>query len=378
MTRNLNIFLLLICFCNANFASSTSASSSPRRWVNAEYLFWWAQDSPVGVPLVTRNNNPSSLAIINQPGTQIIFGSGSNNNSFNLGGMSGVRITAGGWLDDLDRFGLEGSGFVLVNAKNAFSASSVDGKIPAINIPFFDVLNSTENVLVNKHPNTVTVSDSFQPWGIELNGLYNLSNQVRFPLVLLTGFRYINITENFTLNDAIYELPAFPNSVVNVRDNFSTKNNFYGFLIGTRTNFIYYKLIFDATVTLTLGENFQKLIINGQINENNKTILQSSGLFAEPSNIGSFSHNQFAVVPELRAKAGYNINNNFRLFIAYNFFYISNIIRPGEQIDRDINTSQNPSLGGSGVLSGPAVPSPQFHNSGMWIQGVSAGIEFTF
>ena len=377
MKWNLNLFLLLICFCNVSLASITS-TTLPRVWASTEYLYWWPQNSPINVPLVTQSNNPSSFAIINEPGTQIIFGSGSNNNSFNLSGMSGGRITVGGWVNESDRFGIEGSGFGLTETKSTFSASSVNGAIPALNIPFFDTQNSTESVLVAGHPNTVTVSDSFQPWGIELNGLFNLSNQAHFPLMLFTGLRYINFSEKFMLNDAIYDLPSFPNSVVNLRDNFSTRNNFYGLQVGTRTNFIYHKFIFDVSTSLTLGENFQKLIINGQLNENNQTILQSIGLFAEPSNIGSFTQHQFAVVPELRVKVAYDFNKYIRPFMAYNFLYINNIIRPAEQIDRNINKSQNPALGGTGILSGPATPSPQFNSSGMWIQGLSVGITITF
>lgn len=201
---------------------------------------------------------------------------------------------------------------------------------------------------------------------------------MHFPLVLLAGFRYISIAEDFTLNDAIYDLPNFPNSVINLRDNFSTRNNFYGAQVGARTNVVYRKLIFDVMADLILGENFQKLMVNGQLNENNTRIIQAIGLFAEPSNSGSFSDHQFAVAPELRAKLGYNFAQNIRPFIAYDFLYINKIIRPAEQIDRNINKSQNPALGGTGVLSGPSAPSRRFNNTDIWIQSLSAGVEISF
>lgn len=357
------------------YNASVTWGSPPRAWGNVEYLYWWVQDSPISVPLITQNNNPSAFGFINEPGTKIIFGSGSDRNSFNLGGESGGRVTIGGWIDDAYRYGLEGSGFSLSSQKNSFSASSVGGKIPVINIPFFSTASSRENVLVNRLPNSVTVSDTFQPYSVELNGLYNLQ-QTQLPIVLLMGFRFINLHEKLQLNDAIYNNPSLPpNSVLGVRDDFSTKNNFYGFQVGARTNLVYANLTFEGSAKIALGNNYQKLTISGQTNINNNIIIQPIGLFAEPSNSGTHGNNQFTVVPELQAKIGYNFNRNIHPFLSYNFFYINNVIRPGKQIDRNINQSQNRLLGGSGILSGPASPSVRFNNSSIWIQGFSAGIE---
>lgn len=372
-------FFVSIVSMNLCHAGTVGSSNASRAWGSVEYLYWWGQDSPVSVPLITQNSNPAAFGFINEPGTQIIFGSGSNRDSFNFDGSSGGRATIGGWVDESHRYGLEGSGFGLSQSKDSFSASSIGGQIPVINIPFFSTQSASENVLVNRFPNTALVSDTFQSFGFELNGLHSLRNQLPFPLVFLMGFRYLNIHEDLELNDAVINIPTLPaNSVLNVRDDFSTKNNFYGFQVGARTHLVYSKLNFDVATKIALGRNYQKLIISGQTNVNNITIIQPIGLFAEPSNIGSHKNNQFAVVPELQAKIGYDLNQIVRPFITYNCFYINNVIRPGKQIDRNINLSQNSLIGGAGVLSGPAAPVARFHNTGMWIQGISAGIEFNF
>lgn len=370
----LRFLILILCLSDA---SAASWDTSPRVWGSAEYLYWWVQNSPIDVPLMTQNNNPNAFGIINEPGTEIIFGAGSNRNSFNFGGLNGARVTLGGWLDNSCQYGLESSGFAFPQSKSSFTASSLDGNIPVLNIPFFSI-GTGENVLVFKHPNTATVSDTFKPWGFEVNGLYNLNKQVNFPIVLLTGFRYMNLTENFNLQDSIFGLPQIPNSVLNVKDHFSTKNNFYGLQMGARTHYLYRRLTFDLTATIAAGDNYQKLIINGQTNVDNTRIIQAMGLFAEPSNIGTFTKNKFAFIPELRAKVAYNLCRNLRPFVTYDSFYIYNIIRPGKEIDRNINLSQNPLIGGSGVLIGPSSPSPKFNNTGMWMQGLSVGLEVMF
>lgn len=371
MKRKCILLFSQLCFLNTIAIAETTSIQKP--WISAEYLYSWSEDSPVGVPLVTENNNPSSFANINETGTQIIFGAGSNANHFNLNGVSGGNLSVGTWLDNNNQVGVEGSLFGLYASKSSFTASSMNGQFAVTNIPFFDVLNSTENVLVNKHPNKATVSDSFQPWGLELNGLYNMTERAHFPLILMTGFRYINLAEDLTLNDTISQSPG----IVNVQDNFSTRNNFFGFQLGAKSHIDYEKLTLDIIAKLALGDNLEKLMISGQVTSNGAPI-QNFGLFSEPSNLGSFYHNQFAAIPEVRARLSYHCTKHFKSFIGYNFFYVFNIVRAGNQIDRNINTSQNPAMGGSGTLSGPALPAAHFSHSNMWMQGLNAGLEYSF
>lgn len=368
-----NTLALSLCL---NASCAAFSNPHPRIWGSVEYLNWWAEDSSVSVPLITQNNNPSAFGFINEPGTSIIFGAGSNKDKFDFGAISGARVIIGGWLDEAHQYGIEGSGFGLSRNKQTFTASSVNGNIPTINIPFFSTQSSSENVLVEKHPNTATVSNTFQPFGLELNALYNVPNKTRLPFILLIGFHYLNIDEKLRLNDAVYDIPSIPNSVLNVQDNFSTKNRFYGIQIGARTEIDYHNFNFDLTAEIAFGENCQKLSISGETNVDSKIVIQPIGLFAEPSNIGTFNRNQFAIVPQLEAKISYDLNKNMRPFLTYNFIYINHIIRPGNQIDRNINQSQNVLIGGSGVLTGPASPAPKFNNTSMWMQGLGIGIEF--
>lgn len=367
---NIILFIILLTSYNNCFAS---CSAPLQIWGSAEYLDWWTQASPIGVPLVTASNDPASLAIIGQPGTKIIFGSGSNKSAFGFGGNNGLRITLGSWLGNTQQNGVEFSGFGFSQFKSTFRASSADGTYPVVNIPFFSTQDAVENVLTN-HPNTVTVSDVFRPLGLELNYLYNLSNQIHFPLILMGGFQYLNFNEDLSLSDAINN--ALPASVVNVKDNFSTKNSFYGIDLGMRSQYCYKKISLDVTATVGIGKNYQKLTISGQTNINNQIVVQSIGLFAEPSNIGTFRNNLYAIVPELKLKLSYRLNRVLQPFITYNGFYVNKVIRPGNQIDRDINLSQNPLFNRGGVLIGPAFPMARFKNSGMWMQGIGAGIEF--
>jgi hypothetical protein len=54
------------------------------------------------------------------------------------------------------------------------------------------------------------------------------------------------------------------------------------------------------------------------------------------------------------------------------------VARPGDQIDRTVNPSQVPDVGGPRPLSGPARPLPTFQTADFWTQGINFGLEFRF
>jgi hypothetical protein len=56
------------------------------------------------------------------------------------------------------------------------------------------------------------------------------------------------------------------------------------------------------------------------------------------------------------------------------------VVRPGDQIDRNVNLTQNAVLDPNGVgrLVGPAQPAPLFKRSDLWVQGLSLGVEVLY
>jgi hypothetical protein len=99
------------------------------------------------------------------------------------------------------------------------------------------------------------------------------------------------------------------------------------------------------------------------------------GVFALPTNIGRTSHNVFAVVPEGIFKIGIKMGDSGRFFVGYNFIYLSDAVRPGDQVDRSINPTQVAALNPAGVLSGIDRPRPLFNRSDFWAQGLMIGLE---
>jgi hypothetical protein len=99
-------------------------------------------------------------------------------------------------------------------------------------------------------------------------------------------------------------------------------------------------------------------------------------VFAQPANEGTFSSVHFAVVPEVALKIGYDITPSIRVTIGYDFLYDSSVIRPTEQIDRNIPKGQTFLQGGSTVST--TSPTRIFRTTDFYAQGVSVGVAYRF
>ncbi len=363
------------------------APAGPRVWASAEYLLWWVKNGPLPTPLVTTNPDAfGTIGALNETGTRVLFGG--SNSDLNYHQFSGGRVTLGGWVDKEERFGLEVSGFLFETRTVGFAASSAGGAAPIISVPF----NATEPFNFNaagetslnagNTPNTVTVSSASRLWGAEVNDLIRLVNRPRYGVSLLLGARYLDLEESLGLNDTFVDETA--GGILSVADQFHTHNEFFGGQLGLRGEARFGKLSLEATAKCALGVDYEFSDINGRSVTTNGTFGNTTGvlpggLFAEPSNIGRHTDTPFTVVPQLQLALGYDVTKHVRAVIGYDFLYMSNVLRPGAQIDRNINPTQNVLFGGTGgVPSGAPAPLGNPVHSDFWAQGVSFGLQIRY
>ncbi len=62
--------------------------------------------------------------------------------------------------------------------------------------------------------------------------------------------------------------------------------------------------------------------------------------------------------------------------MGYDFLYWSSVARPGDQIDRTVNSTQIAPR--TGPFTGPARPAFEFKNTDYWAHGVNFGVEFRY
>jgi hypothetical protein len=352
-------------------------------WFEGDYLLWWIKGNKTP-PLVTTSpaGTPvSSAGVLGAPGTQVLFGGGNPD----MGEFSGGRFTLGFWLDPNHCFAIDSTTFFLGSRSTSFSVGSDGSTILAR--PFTSVVTAIlPGVFVPTSPfqaselvsfpgllaGNVGVRQTSQLWGTDLNFRANLWNGCRWRVDGLLGARLFGLDENLTVTE---NLTALSNGqTFTVVDSFSTHNFFAGGQLGLDVGWHVGCWSIDLLGKVALGNMHEAVTINGY------TTLGSSGplpggLLTAPTNIGHFSRDQFAVLPEACLKLGYQITPRIKAFVGYNFLYASNVIRPGNVIDTTVNVSQLP--GGPGLI-GQARPSILYHGSDFWAQGISIGLEFKF
>jgi hypothetical protein len=369
-----------------------------RFWVSAEYLVWWIRDSHLP-PLVT--TGPANAAQIPPPGalgsstTRVLFGGDLDHEAF-----SGGRFTAGLWLNDCQTVGFEASYFFLGSRSNDFTAGSSGAAGSSVLArPFFDVSTGLPNVELVAFPGlasgTVHVHSSSRLQGPEANLLCNLCcsaaccdccNECQpapgYRVDLLGGFRWLESREGLGITEDIQVLPTSPvftGDHIRVLDQFDTRNEFYGGQIGLRAEVWRNRFFANIAGKVALGDTHQTVDINGGttvVQPGGPALVKQGGLLALPSNIGSYSRDEFSVVPEVDFNVGYQLTNNLRVFVGYTFLYWSDVVRPGDVIDLNVNSTRLP----TSLIppSGPLRPQFTFRDSDYWAQGVNFGVQVRY
>jgi hypothetical protein len=365
------------------FTSRSTNSCSYHLWGGADYLLWWVRGAPLQGALVTSGNPADPLpGALGQPGTRVLVGDSTQS----FGPLSGVRLVLGGWLDSNRTIGIEASGFALQRSSTTVVNASNAAGSPPIYVPF----NNTNPALAG--PDSVTIADpvalfnghtyvtsQFQLWGAEANGVFNLVRRNGMEFNLLAGFRYADLKES--LNITTSSTDQVFSTVTNSNDNFATRNQFYGGQLGGKLSVQQNNWFLDLTGKVALGDTHQTVNIAGQSVQSGPFAPTPGtfpgGIFTQPTNIGHYTHNNFSVLPAMELKIGYQLTNWMRVFAGYDYMYWTDVVRPGQQLDHNVNTSQSTVLSSTPTtLNGPGQPTASFNHSDFWAQGVTFGVEF--
>jgi hypothetical protein len=353
-----------------------------RLWLQADFLLWFIKDGPLNVPLVTTGSpNDANPGALGQPHTQVLFGG----SGLDYGAIPGGRFAAGFWFDAECRFGIEGEVFLLAQKNIGYSAFSDSGGNPVLSVPIFDVQTGQEGQVPVTAPGVyaggVVVTSSSTFGGGSFDGCYNLVRGDRFQWDLLAGFQFLDLRECLSVETPDYTIgPAASTSgsiTYNTVDSFRTSNQFYGGRIGSRFGYHGDRLSVDLTASVAPGSTRQAIDIDGlgvAVVPGSGPSFSPGGIFAQPSNMGRYWSWDFTVVSEAQLKVGYRVWRNVRVTAGYDFLYWSSVVRPGAQINRDVNLSQNALLG-SGTLTGPALPVAPLSRSDFFVHGVTLGLD---
>lgn len=363
-------------------------------WVRGEYLLWWG-DGMQTPPLITSSpeGTPAGDAgVLGLADTSIVYG----NQDILEDSRSGFRIQFGGWFDACRKFGWEVAYFDLGDVDERFEVSGDSNGMPIYARPFLNLNLGIEDSQLISYPGLITGDASVASYS-QLNGAagrlrWNLCckqgcrptgycgvpcgyppyARVDFSL----GYRYLGLDEGLTIHEDLVSLQANNAGRFLITDVFETSNDFHGGEIATLWECGWNRWTLELASRLGIGGTRQKVAINGFAENqplNAPTVVSEGGLLATESNIGLYSQDRLAVVPELTATLGFYLTPRFRVLVGYDFIYWSNVVRPGDQISLVLNTDQiapaiEPSL---------AAPRPvhTFHTTDFWAQGLHVALD---
>jgi hypothetical protein len=362
-------------------------------WGSAEYLFYWVRSAPLSVPTLTTfgPNTPSATTgfggALGVQGTTVV-----SPDHFSYDPLSGGRVLIGAWLDNDRLFGVEASGFLTETQASRFALQSTPTGVPSLRVPFVNVPPGAgfplgESSFVLADPDFASggqaISSRLRLWGAEGHALLHVSDNNGLSVSLLGGFRYLDLQEGLSIASRETSLGNGFGTFVGT-DDFRTRNQFYGGQLGAKVEMSFGRFFAAVLGDVSLGENHESVTINGisiVTPVGGPAVITPGGIFAQTTNIGRQTHDEFAVVPEVQLRLGAKLTNSLRAFVGYDFVYVSNVARPGDQIDRTLNFTTNQAVNGSPTplpLLGAARPAPLFNHTDFWTQGITFGMELRF
>ncbi|MEM9352257.1 MAG: BBP7 family outer membrane beta-barrel protein [Planctomycetota bacterium] len=393
--------------------------SRPRFYSRFEYALWWFNgfDTP---PLVTTATDPDDLGALPMPGsgqtlldrptTQILYG---GNEILDEDARSGARVTLGTWIGD---WAIEGDYTIFGEETETFFASGVNGN-PIISRPFFnlvppditDVDNDgdiaevgppIEDAQFVSFPDvvsgsvTVNSQSEFLMAGVHLRlpvccedrsflacgDCVGCSDGVGCGSVVsagrparktdfLIGYRYAELDEYLQVFEDLQPIGGAVQNIT-VLDRFETNNQFNGAEVGFVSEWLWRRWSFELLSKLAIGNVSQQITIFGQTT-NDSLPPDPGGLLTQVSNIGTYKGDDFAVLPEIGATLGYSVTQRLRVTAGYSLIYLTPVVRPGDQIDREINPDLIPPT----ILpTFPLRPEPLFVKSDLYAHGLRFGL----
>ena len=374
-----------------------------RLWVRGEYLLWWAagMDLP---SLVTTSDagTPVADAGVLRPGlnTRVLVGDDDVLNE----GQSGFRIRFGSDLGPRGRLRWEGEYLTLGEEAYRFSQRSDGNGSPILARPFFNINPRNqgtgafdppphEDAELVAYPGivsglvTVDATTEFQSAGGRLmwqlcckegcgrDHCTGCPTRRYSRLDFLAGYRYARLQDGLTISEDLSSLDPNNPARFEITDNFATDNEFHGGEFGFLWQGGAHRLTLEFYSKVALGNVHQVVDIDGQtiISFAGPQNISDGGLLTQASNIGSYERDRFGVMPEFGTTMGWYITPRLQATVGYTFLFLSSVIRPGDQIDLDVNPDQlAPAIT---PITGPLRPGFAFRETDYWAHGLNVGLD---
>ena len=346
-----------------------STGPIPKSWHSGEVLLWWPKAQHVP-PLLSGNRFGSPT--LDGPNTVLLLGGSDTHPAQSTGG----RFALGWALDPAQRTGME---IAYLFTGTQTSHARVGPSRWNLGRPIINPNTGAEEVIPVNSPSMpgtfqAWASTRIQSWGV--TGLTNLYSGANLRVNGLAGYRYFMVNEGLRF-EQYSEFQGIDTSYrTRSADQIDAHNRFHGGELGLRTELNRGPFSVQLDTKVSLGRTVEVVRVSGQtvvVSEGfggTATEWFPGGVLGQPSNSGRTAHSHFAVLPEGGLKLGYQLGERARFTVGYTVIYLSDAVRPGDQIDRAVDLNR---VGGFGER-----PLPLFIRSDYWVQGVTLGLDWRY
>lgn len=359
----------------------TPSNTVPRFvWLRADSLFWFVKRQIVPPLIQTIPDNLADATSLPANSASTLYPQDGKHISYNA--FAGLRLNTGFWFTSEQRFGLDGSYFML--GQNSNGVGYVSSGSPAL-ARFY--VNANNNVLTNlqfSNPNPATgysgslaAASSLAPmWSADLSLRWNGYAISSENTDLLFGGRYFEMRESMRIQGQA----NLTGTTLNVNDYFKVSNQFFGGQIGMHARWGGYRgFTVDGIFKVAIGGIDQRVTIRGDntLTSGGVSTTQQTGLYAQASNIGMHERGKIAFLPEATINLNYNFTSFAAVFVGYNFLYVSSVMRVGNAVNENVNDSTIRYIANQtpGNAAGPVF---RYNAESFWLQGVNVGLRLEY
>jgi hypothetical protein len=349
-------------YVTSSDASGYAMNRSPKVWFDSETLLWFTKS--VASPALVNISGAGDLPVTGGAGVPV-FGGG---DGIDYGLTPGFRISGGMYLGEEQKVGIGGRVYGLYDPSKTYKLASDGSGNPSIGIPFYDTFNNQENAYLVANGilpitiGTVKARSDLDMYGADGSLYLLLTRSDSMRMDLLGGYTY-----NLLKNSVAVESNS--NGIFTTNDLFATKNTFNGGHLGVLSSVNRSRISFSTLAKVAFGSMQQTGSIRG-FSSVGPTVL-GAGILTQPSNIGEYSRDTFAFIPELGLKLGFAARQNVQFTVGYTMMMWSGVALAGSSIDNAIDPTQL--VFGTGTRPNPMLSSDTF-----WMQGVDLGVNLSF
>jgi hypothetical protein len=344
-----------------------------------DYLYWFPRKSSLP-PLVTSGNAADPLpAALGRPSTQVLLqGTGLEEDH-----LQGGRLTLGVGTDSGGDWSFLVTAFLLEQGKRSLTFGSDASGTTVLGRPFFNLATGNEDAdrfaIAGAQSGAVNVSQLRRFYGGDADAYYeNLcSDDTR--LFWLAGVKVLTLDESLNFARRSTALAgASVGTVISQSENLAASNRFYGGQVGAQYEFRLGPVFLQATGKVALGvvdvnPNLTAFTLTSTPTTG-VTLIPNQGLYVSPSTAGRSHRTKFAVSPEANFRLGFDFNDWVRLSAGYTFIGLTETVRAGDLINRNVNPLTNTIQ----VPIQTLVPHASMPSSTFWAQGLDVSLRFSF